>query len=171
MYTKFFMMIGLIAIVASSCSSDPCKDKTAINYCNSHGSPSASGSNCGCSCDVGYWGTSCDKSYSGQYKAQTDLYSSVLQTSYNPSISIITSGSISLVQITASFPYLGGVQSFNGSLSGSTITISDVLLTNGSKLKGTGVVSNNGTIAQIAWNLTETSSGNVTKTISGTWTK
>jgi hypothetical protein len=171
MYTKLSLFIALTAILTSSCSSDPCKDKTAANNCNSHGTPSASGNSCGCSCDAGYWGTSCTQTYSGQYKAQTDLYSSVLQSSYNPSISIITSGSVSLVQITSCFPYLGGAQSFNGSLSGSNITIADVLLSNGSKLKGTGIISNNGTIAQISWNLTETSSTGVVKTVTGTWTK
>jgi hypothetical protein len=41
------------------CEHDPCVSKTAANHCNAGGQPIVQGSTCGCGCNAGYSGASC----------------------------------------------------------------------------------------------------------------
>lgn len=54
-----YSFLALGALVISSCSSDPCKDKSALTLCSGNGTLEASGSNCNCKCNAGYSGTNC----------------------------------------------------------------------------------------------------------------
>lgn len=52
-------LLAIGALIVTSCSSDPCKDKTRATTCSGKGTPTASGSACACVCDTGYSGTNC----------------------------------------------------------------------------------------------------------------
>lgn len=57
------ILLSLLAggtLVITSCSSDPCKDKSAITLCNNNGTLVSNGSNCDCACNAGYSGASCN---------------------------------------------------------------------------------------------------------------
>lgn len=49
---------GAFALV-NSCSSDPCKDKTATTLCNGKGTLVSNTNSCDCSCNEGYTGSDC----------------------------------------------------------------------------------------------------------------
>lgn len=57
-----YSVIALGALVISSCSSDPCEGKSAVTLCSGNGTLAASGSNCACNCNAGFFGTKCDSS-------------------------------------------------------------------------------------------------------------
>lgn len=57
---KIFLSIVTLGVLGiMSCTSDPCKDKTALTQCNGKGVLVANGSSCDCQCDAGYTGTDC----------------------------------------------------------------------------------------------------------------
>lgn len=58
---KIFLSIVTLGVLGiMSCTSDPCKDKSALTQCNGKGALVANGSSCDCQCDAGYTGTDCN---------------------------------------------------------------------------------------------------------------
>jgi hypothetical protein len=59
---KILMMLGIASMITliSSCTSDPCKDKSAIELCSGKGTLADKNGTCGCNCNDGYTGTKCE---------------------------------------------------------------------------------------------------------------
>lgn len=112
------LTIGVLAIY--SCTSDPCKDKSAATQCNGKGVLVANGSSCDCQCDNGYSGADCKTlditSAIGTY---TLVSTATLGTSANArtgSTVIVADGaSVSRVKIT-------NINQFFGCTNGGTTT-------------------------------------------------
>lgn len=169
----FISLLAIGTLVITSCSSDPCKDKSATTLCNGKGTLSSDGTNCNCSCNIGYAGTSCNLTLAGIYTANSDILgTSTPVTAYNSSISL-SGNTVTITKFKNGF----FVNSAIGTLSGNTITLnSDQQPDNdGYKLNGTGTISSNATQISIKWSYSITGPNGagviVTDNISGTWTK
>lgn len=165
----FISFIALGALAISSCSSDPCKDKTGASMCSGNGTPVASGDNCACSCTAGKTGSDCSKDVAGNYSA-TDKLSGTGQTPYFPTIAI--SGSVVSITNFTPFFFGGATKTVTGTISGNTITIpaSNGGVSGGGTIGGTGTITTSGTVVTITWEGTGTISS-VPLAWTGTWTK
>ena len=168
-----YSFLSLGALVFSSCSSDPCKDKSAVTLCTGNGTLVSDGSNCNCSCNAGFAGTACNLSLAGIYTANSDILgTSTAVTPYTTSITL-SGSTVTITKVKNSF----FVNSAIGTLSGNKITLNtDQQPDNdGYKLNGSGTLSS--TATQISIKMTYSISGPnangtiVTDNISGTWTK
>ena len=165
------MTIG--ALVITSCTSDPCKDKSAATQCSGKGTLVSNSSSCDCACDAGYYGTDCSVASNGTYSAAADALNGNPKSQYNATLTI--QGGTAAIQ--GGFPYLwsGTSQLLTGTYSSGVITITDVDPTGtGAKFSGVGTVSyNSDKKMQIIWSnakFVQTSSG-TTLNITSTWLK
>lgn len=166
-----FLTIG--ALIVSSCSSDPCKDKTAATTCSGRGTPTANGSSCGCTCDAGYYSANCSVSSNGTYSASADALNGNPKSAYSAVVTI--QGNV--VSIVGGFPYLwsGTTQTLTGTYANNVITISNVDPTGtGAQFSGTGTISyNTDNKMQIVWSnakFVQVSSGS-SLAVTSTWLK
>lgn len=178
----FLSLIAFGALALTSCTSDPCKDKSATTLCSGNGTlvSNSGASTCDCSCNLPSWGTDCSKTYNGTYAASADAYNGNVKSPYNVTISLVGTSAGSTITLIGAFPYVygGSGQTFTGTLGtdGKTITIANQDPSSpslGYKVAATGTLSNNGTKAIISWNtvtVTQTSSGS-TLPVTGSWTQ
>lgn len=161
--------IALGALLVSSCSSDPCKDKTAATLCTNNGTLASDGTNCNCSCNAGFTGSDCSKTVAGNYSA-TDKLSGTGQSPYFPTITI--TGSVVSINNFTPFFFGGATKTVTGSISGNKITIpaSNGGVTGGGTIGGTGTISVSGNVVTITWDGKGTISS-VDLPWTGTWTK
>jgi len=164
-----YSFVALGAFVVSSCTSDPCKDKTATTLCSGKGTTVASGDNCTCSCNAGYTGSDCSKEVAGNYSA-TDKLSGTGQTPYFPTITI--TGTVVSINNFTPFFFGGATKTVTGSISGNKITIpaSNGGVSGGATIGGTGTITTSGNVVTITWDGKGTISG-VDLPWTGTWTK
>jgi hypothetical protein len=164
-----YSFLALAALVISSCSSDPCKDKSATTLCSGKGTLAASGDNCTCNCNAGSVGSDCSKDVAGNYAA-TDKLSGTGQTPYFPTITI--TGTVVSINNFTPFFFGGATKTVTGTISGNKITIpaSNGGVVGGATIGGTGTITTSGNIVSIAWDGKGTISG-VDLTWTATWTK
>jgi hypothetical protein len=164
-----YSFLALGALVTSSCSSDPCKDKTATTLCTGKGTLAASGDNCTCNCNAGYTGSDCSKEIAGNYAA-SDKLSGTGQTPYFPTITI--TGSVVSINNFTPFFFGTATKTVTGTISGNKITIpaSNGGVAGGATIGGTGTITTSGNIVSIAWDGKGTISG-VDLPWTGTWAK
>jgi hypothetical protein len=160
-----FLALGAIAI--SSCSSDPCKDKSAVD-CKNGGTWVASGSNCNCVCAAGYSGTDCStliissgiiKSYanSSSYKKNTDPIASG-PAGMTTKIEQAQTGNVVKLKITNVFPKIAcsgdDVFFFAEIVDSKTIKFTETIQCD-FKATGTGTIAADGKIT-FTYNITNT---------------
>jgi hypothetical protein len=172
------LALGFLSITFQSCTTDPCKDKSATTLCNGKGTLVSNTNSCDCSCNVPNWGTDCSKTYNGTYAASADSYNGNAKNPYNVTLSIVSTSVGNSVTLIGAFPYVygGAGQTFTGSLSsdGKTITIPEQDPSNpslGYKISAVGTITNNGSKGLVTWStvtVKQTSSGN-TLPITGSW--
>jgi hypothetical protein len=171
------LALGFLSITFQSCTTDPCKDKSATTLCNGKGTLVSNTNSCDCSCDAGYEGTTCDteiaNKYVGTWKA-TESYTGNPGGTITPDLVISKTSTIGTIEIK-NFSDLGLTISAEATLSSNNkITLKSknlttaYTLTNGS---GTLTTSTSGKlVVNITYIITEVSS-NKTSTYTGTWTK
>jgi len=115
-----YSFLALGAIVFSSCSSDPCKDKSATTLCSGKGVLVTNGSNCECSCNAGYTGTDCNTAIMPSLIKVWNNQTSSNNSPFTATTAIAAKGtSVSEIEITD----LGaGYKCTNGSTSSLVIT-------------------------------------------------
>lgn len=168
-----YSLIALGTLIIASCTSDPCKDKTAATLCNGKGDLVSDGTNCNCRCTTGNAGTSCNLTVAGLYTASNDILgTSTPVTAYTSSISI-TGTTVLITKFKNGF----FVNQAVGTISGDKITLNtDQQPDNdGYKLNGTGEISSTATQVSIKWSysITGPNAGGtiVTDNFNGTWIK
>jgi len=168
---KIFMMLGIASMITliSSCTSDPCEGKTAIELCSGKGTLADKNGTCVCNCDAGYTGTKCETLISGNYIA-VDKLQTVNQTGYNANISI--SGNMVTIANFTPFFFGGATKSVTGSIDGNIITIpaQNGGVSGGGTIGGTGTVSVTNSVITIKWTGKATISG-VDLNWDASWTK
>jgi hypothetical protein len=158
---KIFMMLGIASMITliSSCTSDPCKDKSAIELCSGKGTLADKNGTCGCNCDAGYTGTKCEITvipfFIGNYKNSSNYIKnngSIQTGPANFNTKIEQSGiSTTRMKITNSFPVIvcDGADDvfFYIELTSASTFKFDESVNCDFKAVGSGVLNSNGTIS------------------------
>jgi hypothetical protein len=114
--------LGFLSISIQSCTSDPCKDKSATTLCSGKGTLVSNTNSCDCSCDAGYTGTACDKTY-GQLFVGTFSCVETGSKSGSSSYTAQISASTNLSEVNAKNVWDQFKNNVKISVSGSNITI------------------------------------------------
>lgn len=163
---------GVFALI-NSCTSDPCKDKTATTLCNGKGTLVSNTSTCDCACNTGYTGTSCNLMVAGQYTASNDVLGTSTAVSTYTSVASLSGTTVTFTSFKNAF-FKNVVV---GTISGNTITLNANQQpdNDGYSISGTGTISSTGTTVSIKWAYSITGKNSagttVTDNINGTWTK
>jgi hypothetical protein len=164
------LTLGVLGI--TSCSSDPCKDKTAATQCNGKGVLVTNGSACDCQCDAGYEGTSCatlsTSKFVGTWAA---IDNNTTIGSVGPYSSAITVGASVGTLTIGNFSNVG--VAVNSTVKGNEITIPNQTLGTLYTVSGSGTFSTSSTGSSvIAMKYTIVKLSNSTSyPYTGTWTK
>jgi hypothetical protein len=165
------MALGFLSITIQSCTSDPCKDKSATTLCSGKGTLVSNTNSCDCSCEAGYTGTSCSttvittliktwsNSTSSTYNGVTTPFSA------SSSISTVASGNIVdivIMDLGAGYKSSGSLVQTKAKITNSTTITLDETPQGGYVFKGTGVLQSDN-----SWKFTYT----VTYILSGGTTR
>lgn len=93
-----YAFLGVMTLFVFSCTSDPCKDKSAATLCSGKGTLADMNGNCGCNCDAGYTGTDCSVTLSSLFPG-TYSCTEVGTKSGNSSYTATVSASTTLSQV------------------------------------------------------------------------
>ncbi len=172
-----YSFIALGALVISSCSSDPCKDKSATTLCNGKGTLVSDGTNCNCSCNTGYEGTNCSTETADKYVGTwngTESYTGTTPGTITPILVVSKTATLGTIKID-NFSDLGLTINAEATVgSDNKLTLKSKNLTSAYTLtSGSGTFSTSSSgkyVVSISYIITEVSSSK-TSTYTGTWTK
>lgn len=159
-------------LVITSCTSDPCKDKSAATQCSGNGTLVSGTSTCDCSCNVGFEGTDCATKSSTKFIGSwTALDRDGSGTNVGPYASPVAEGTTTGTIIIGNFSNLGAP--VNATVSGDKVTIGNQVLGTAYTVSGSGTYSKT-TTGSASINMTYAIvkvATSQTLNYTGTWTK
>ncbi len=167
--------LGVLGIM--SCTSDPCKDKSATTQCNGKGVLVANGSSCDCQCDAGYTGTDCATLLSSVFVGSYSCVEVGDKSGSSSYVATMTPNTSSVEKMNIKNLWNQFVNNANFSISGSNITMS-LQEPDADKFfvqNGTGTWSKNASgkvVIKINYEVVDnTGSSPITDKVTATWTQ
>jgi len=142
-------LLAFLSIAIQSCTTDPCKDKSATTLCSGKGTLVSNTNTCDCSCDPGYTGTNCSATViSSLIKTWTNSTSSTYNGVTTPfsassSISTVAAGNIVdiiIMDLGAGYKSSGVLVQTKAKITNSTTITLDETPQGGYVFKGTGIL-------------------------------